>query len=62
MVQRFLPLADRCHPPGLDALYFGGGYPEVHAEALSANMEGKKLLIAQIIYGAGLRLVEVVEV
>ena len=33
----FSPLADRALPPDLDGIYFGGGYPELHAEALSAN-------------------------
>lgn len=33
----FSPLADRELPQDLDALYLGGGYPELHAEALSAN-------------------------
>lgn len=32
----FSPLKDRSLPP-CDGLYLGGGYPEVHAEALSAN-------------------------
>jgi len=33
----FSPLADPGLPDGLDALFLGGGYPEEHAETLSAN-------------------------
>jgi cobyrinic acid a,c-diamide synthase len=33
----FSPLADRELPAGLDGLYFGGGYPELHAGTLAAN-------------------------
>jgi cobyrinic acid a,c-diamide synthase len=33
----FSPLADQRLPDGLDGLYLPGGYPELHAEALSAN-------------------------
>jgi cobyrinic acid a,c-diamide synthase len=33
----FSPIHDADLPPGLDALYFGGGYPELWADALSAN-------------------------
>jgi cobyrinic acid a,c-diamide synthase len=33
----FSPIADCTLPPGLDGIYLGGGYPELHAEALSAN-------------------------
>jgi cobyrinic acid a,c-diamide synthase len=33
----FSPMDDADLPPGLDALYFGGGYPELWADALSAN-------------------------
>jgi cobyrinic acid a,c-diamide synthase len=33
----FSPIADRELPPGLDGLYFGGGYPELSAAALAAN-------------------------
>jgi cobyrinic acid a,c-diamide synthase len=33
----FSPIADQALPADLDGLYFGGGYPELHAEALAAN-------------------------
>ncbi len=33
----FSPIADRELPPGLDGLYFGGGYPELSAAALAGN-------------------------
>lgn len=35
----FSPLHDAALPPDIDGLYLGGGYPELHAEALSANTE-----------------------
>lgn len=38
---RFSPLRDS-HLPGVDGLYFGGGYPEVYAEALSQNTSMRK--------------------
>ncbi len=34
---RFSPIHD-AHLPDVDGLYFGGGYPEVHAEDLSRNL------------------------
>jgi cobyrinic acid a,c-diamide synthase len=37
-VVAFSPLADGALPAGLDALYFGGGYPELHARELSNNL------------------------
>ncbi len=33
----FSPMADKRIPDNLDALYIGGGYPEVHAAELSSN-------------------------
>jgi cobyrinic acid a,c-diamide synthase len=36
-VIEFSPLEDDRLPEKLDALYLGGGYPEVHAEGLAAN-------------------------
>ena len=36
-IVKFSPLSNTKIPDGLDALYFGGGYPELHAEALSRN-------------------------
>ena len=36
-IVRFSPLKDGSLPGGLDALYLGGGYPELHAKELSSN-------------------------
>jgi cobyrinic acid a,c-diamide synthase len=44
----FSPLADRALPPGLDGIYLGGGYPELHAEALSAN-DSMRTAIAEFV-------------
>ncbi|MEO5657440.1 MAG: cobyrinate a,c-diamide synthase [Nitrospiria bacterium] len=33
----FSPLHDETPPPGLDAIYLGGGYPELHASRLAAG-------------------------
>ena len=36
-VAYFDPTSDRALPPGTEALYLGGGFPETYVEALSAN-------------------------
>ena len=36
-IVEFSPLTDRRLPDGIDALYIGGGYPELYATELSAN-------------------------
>lgn len=36
-VVSFSPMSDSALPDGLAAIYLGGGYPEVYAQALSAN-------------------------
>jgi cobyrinic acid a,c-diamide synthase len=36
-IVQFSPSNDGSLPPGLDALYLGGGYPELYAEQLSGN-------------------------
>ncbi len=41
----FSPLSDSVLPAGLDGLYFGGGYPELHAASLAAN----RTLAAQVL-------------
>ena len=33
----FSPLQDACLPAGVDLVYLGGGYPEIHAERLAGN-------------------------
>lgn len=38
-IVEFSPLEDSQLPPDLDALYLGGGYPELYPEALSANVK-----------------------
>jgi cobyrinic acid a,c-diamide synthase len=38
-IVRFSPVNDSSLPPQLDALYLGGGYPELYAEQLSSNRQ-----------------------
>ncbi|HEV3060440.1 MAG TPA: cobyrinate a,c-diamide synthase [Vicinamibacterales bacterium] len=48
----FSPLTDRLLPDGTDALYIGGGYPELYATQLSAN-ESMRNAIAQFVESGG---------
>ncbi|MBI4687305.1 MAG: cobyrinate a,c-diamide synthase [Nitrospirae bacterium] len=38
-IVRFSPLKDSSIPEGVDAIYIGGGYPEIYAGELSANTD-----------------------
>jgi cobyrinic acid a,c-diamide synthase len=38
----FSPIADAGLPADIEGIYFGGGYPELHAEALAANAPMKQ--------------------
>ncbi len=42
----FSPLRDAELPPALDALWFGGGYPELYARELSANQSMRRAVAA----------------
>ena len=42
------PLRDKALPEGCAGLYFGGGFPEVHAAELSANVELRAVVAAAI--------------
>lgn len=44
----FSPLHDKCLPDKIDAVVFGGGFPEVYAEELSAN----RALMAEVVSAA----------
>ena len=44
----FSPIADHALPPDLDGIYIGGGYPELHAEALAANKPMRSAIAAFI--------------
>jgi cobyrinic acid a,c-diamide synthase len=35
----FSPLQDECFPPDIQGLYLGGGYPELHADTISKNVQ-----------------------
>jgi len=42
----FSPIADSRLPEGLGGIYFGGGYPELHAEKLAANSHLRSQVLA----------------
>jgi cobyrinic acid a,c-diamide synthase len=48
----FSPVNDHALPPALNGIYLGGGYPELHAEALAANAPMRSA-IARFIDGDG---------
>lgn len=41
----FSPIHDKELPPGTEALYLGGGYPELHAKALSENLPMRSAIL-----------------
>ena len=44
----FSPLEDGGLPPGADALWLGGGYPELHARALAENAPMRRAVAAAV--------------
>uniref|UniRef100_UPI0040574AAC cobyrinate a,c-diamide synthase n=1 Tax=Candidatus Electronema sp. TaxID=2698783 RepID=UPI0040574AAC len=42
----FSPLHDKTLPENIDGLYFGGGYPELHAAQLAANQPMREQVLA----------------
>ncbi len=47
----FSPIADARLPEGLGGIYFGGGYPELHAEKLAANSHLRSQVLASSLKG-----------
>ncbi len=47
----FSPLHDQNLPDNLDGLYMGGGYPELHAQALSGNHAMREAIAAAVTEG-----------
>jgi cobyrinic acid a,c-diamide synthase len=56
-IVEFSPLTDRLLPDGTDALYIGGGYPELYARELCAN-ESMRNAIAHFVESGGPTYVE----
>ena len=50
-ISYFSPLRDQRLPDGADALYLGGGYPELHAEALSDNRSMREEIRSALFQG-----------
>jgi cobyrinic acid a,c-diamide synthase len=47
----FSPLSDPCLPVGIDGLYLGGGFPEIWAEQLQANVKMRRDVKLQVEQG-----------
>lgn len=47
----FSPITDSRLPDGLAGIYFGGGYPELHAEKLAANSQLRSQVLASSLKG-----------
>ena len=47
----FSPLSDQALPEGIDGLYLGGGYPEVHKAQLAANRTMRDSIRAAVLGG-----------